>query len=462
MDNYLIVKGPSLSVTTSFSSIAKHFQIGSDWSIALIIFVLLVSLNACSNTTLSSNDVGFVETKFIDNDGSIHTYLVFVPYDYEPTQKRPLILFLNGKGENGVDGYWTIHNNFGVELWEMKRRFPFICAIPQCPDEAGWSKSNLQRALDFADEVALKYGTDADRFYITGISQGGQGVWNAISQSPERFAAAAPLCGIPNISAKTLAESKLPIWNFYNDGDSSELVEANQQMRLDLLEAGSSPLFTQYKADGHNCWDRAYRSKALYEWLLANQRDSTRRQQSTFRLISPEEIVEHWRSTEQGRWLITDEGITASPDSDSSRNELLVSDRAYENFDWHVDAKFGTTCSRCRLVLMTQAKDNNTKPSQTIEVVLPLAANGIGGVRLMGGEWLAYLDPLAQRQLQTSYSNDIRVSLRSGKLSIHINGCLAVDAVPLDKIQQQNTKYFPSFVAQPNLKWQYCRLRVVE
>ncbi|PQO45485.1 hypothetical protein C5Y93_13620 [Blastopirellula marina] len=388
-----------------------------------------------------------------------HTYLVYLPYDYEPGQKRPLMLFLSGKGENGVDGYWTIHNNFGLEIWEMKRHFPFICAIPQCPSETGWTGANLERALDFADEVAERYGTDEDRFYITGVSQGGQGVWNAIDQVPERFAAAVPLCGMPHVNAKKLVESGLPIWNFYNKGDKEELVEANRRTRLALLEAGGSPVVTEYNAAGHNCWDRAYRSKAMYEWLLSNQRDADRSDATKFQLIAPEEIVKHWLSTNQKKWVASDQGVSSPADTGSSTSEFLVSDVAYKDLDLHVDARFGPDCTSCRLALLGSSDATDAESRQGIEIVLCCAEGGMGGVRsLDNGKWLTRLAPFAQRQLQADYSNDIRLALHDDQLTVHINGCKAFDVSLPNKYEQQSHEYFPAYIACHDLNLQYLRL----
>ena len=101
-------------------TIRSHQSVGSQWLFCLALGLLSIAMVGCSKATTDETTAhGFVETQFTDKQGNEHTYLVFVPYDYEPGQKRPLILFLNGKGENGNDGYWTIHNNFGVEIWEM-------------------------------------------------------------------------------------------------------------------------------------------------------------------------------------------------------------------------------------------------------------------------------------------------------------------------------------------------------
>ena len=47
---------------------------------------------------------GFVLKRYVDPQGEEHHYLVFVPYDYQRGEKRPLLLFLNGMGKTAQTG----------------------------------------------------------------------------------------------------------------------------------------------------------------------------------------------------------------------------------------------------------------------------------------------------------------------------------------------------------------------
>ncbi|PQO27627.1 hypothetical protein C5Y96_19055 [Blastopirellula marina] len=425
----------------------------------LFTFFTLLQAFGCAKQDESLTQRGFVETEFTDKNGQSHTYLVFVPYDYEPDQNRPLILFLNGKGENGDDGYWTIHNNFGIEVWEMKRHFPFVCAIPQCPDEAGWTRENLLRAFDFADEVEETYGTDKDRVYITGVSQGGQGVWNALGIAPERFAAAIPLCGSPSVDAETIAKSGIPIWNHCNEQDKPALVEANQQMHMNLLKLGVSPLYSEYKASGHNCWDRVYRSAPVYEWML-EQRRTDNRSSKMFRLFSPSEIASNWVPLGNTPWRIADERVHPPEDIDFKAQDMLVSDKAYSQFELHLDACLGTESKGCRLGLTSHASEDRDTP--TLEVVLPLVDQGVGEVRSSDGMWKAAIEPMAQRQLLSDYANDIRLSWQEKRLKLYINGCLAADVSVPDEIIHEGSVTHPTLMSDHDVGWQNIRLKTLD
>jgi len=240
-------------------------------------------------------DRGFMLKTYVDSRGQEHRYVVFVPYDDRPGRRRPLLMFLNGMGENGTDGISAISNNFGIQLWEMKRTFPFVAVAPQCrPEAGGWSDAEQEKALSILDRVAEEYGTDPDRVYVTGVSSGGSGVWRIVSGNPDRFAAAVPICGGGGGNLKSLAGEREPIWSFYNDGDKASLLEGERRMRQELLKAGASPLATEYPQEGHNSWDLAYRCIGMYDWLL-DQSLSKNARQDHFELLSAEQVRSNWR-----------------------------------------------------------------------------------------------------------------------------------------------------------------------
>ncbi|UUO04988.1 alpha/beta hydrolase-fold protein [Blastopirellula sp. J2-11] len=405
---------------------------------------------------------GFVETKFIDKFEHERTFLVYVPPGHQSVERLPLLLFLNGRGENGFDGYWTIENNFGLQIWENKQSFPFVCAIPQCAENKNFNGEQLEVALDFADYVAKEYGTDPDRFYITGVSQGGDGVWHAISKYPERFAAAVPLCGKPRVDAEKLAGSGLPIWNLYNQGDSASLVKMNEETRQQLLEAGASPNFTQYKQGGHDCWNLGFRSVGMWNWLTKQSRTPDRAKNGLFQLLSPQQALDAWTASPDSAWIASEDGslVASSAVGDADHFAMLVSDLAYGPFDFHVDAIFGETASLCRIVLV-ESDGDSVSPSG-LEIVLPLSEAGIGGVRRLNGEWIAALNPEAQRQLQADHANDIRIAGQGKHLELRINGWLAMEMPLLDSENGQARELRPAIVSDEGVSWKNLRVRSVQ
>ena len=73
---------------------------------------------------------GFVNAVFKDQTGE-HRYVVFVPHDYNPAKKYPVILFLHGAGERGNDGLKPTQVGLGPMIKQQEKTFPFITVFPQ-------------------------------------------------------------------------------------------------------------------------------------------------------------------------------------------------------------------------------------------------------------------------------------------------------------------------------------------
>lgn len=378
------------------------------------------------------SDRGFVQSRFVDKHGRVHQYLVYLPHDYEPGQRRPLLLFLNGLMENGDDGYRSISNNFGVHIWEMKLDFPFVCAIPQCAVGQTWDGEQLDLAIEFAEEVQRRYGTDPDRLCITGVSLGGTGVWNALAAYPERFAAAVPMCGTVGLSDQQLASISVPIWNFYNADDQPHLVQENRDVRQHLLGLGLSPIATEYDLSGHNCWDAAYRSIGLYQWLMEQRRPNGQAEQRyIFRtpaeLIVGAAVSDGGATSKHAAWQITSDGELECMDAagDHLLPVITTNDLAVGHVELHVDSFIAASGSNCRFAVTALNRDSQ-QPG-VFEIILSPADAGIGGVRTQDGQWMAELAPAAQHQLRPGRYNDIRILATSGALQVWINGWKAIE-----------------------------------
>ena len=94
---------------------------------------------------------GFQYRTFQHASGHERGYVLFVPRAVG--RKPPVLLFLNGAGENGDDGWSQISNNFGIQVWEMREFFPFIAIAPQCRVSGSWSpgSADTQWALEIVD-----------------------------------------------------------------------------------------------------------------------------------------------------------------------------------------------------------------------------------------------------------------------------------------------------------------------
>ncbi len=240
---------------------------------ALLAGLILPLLVTASASAEGAPKTGFFDFVFKDSDGKEHKYVIFVPHDYNParTVTWPLILFLHGRGESEGGAKAPVEVGIGPAIKKMgEKEFPFFVLFPQCakaPNNWSADGKDAERALKMLAEVQRTYQIDAKRIYLSGLSMGGGGTWSLAVKHPDKWAAIVPLCGRgdPKQADKI---KHLPCWCFHGDQDQAVKVDQSREMIDALKAAGGKPKYDEYKGVGHNCWDRAYTTKELYDWLL--------------------------------------------------------------------------------------------------------------------------------------------------------------------------------------------------
>ena len=234
---------------------------------------------------------GDFKFKTFVQEGCTLPYRIYHPAVMEPGKKYPLVLFMHGAGERGVDNRKQfLRFAPTVEFW---KKYPCIVIAPQCPEPSQTAKDNgvwvqtafgglkhtmketppwpmrLARAL-LARTIA-ENPVDTNRIYVTGLSMGGFATWDIIERAPDEFAAAMPVCGGADLAfAPKLAH--LPIWVFHGDADDTVPVSRSRDMVAALKAAGGNPKYTELPGVGHGAWGPAYSNPAAWDWLFAQMR----------------------------------------------------------------------------------------------------------------------------------------------------------------------------------------------
>jgi predicted peptidase len=244
------------------------------WCLFLVITLLGVGLLIAATVSWLFPTRGFVSRVYKDADGGEYRYQIFIPHDYHPWQRRPVILFLHGAGQTGTDGEAQIHAGLGDAIRRQEQSFPFLVVFPQSTKRT-WNadSDDGHRALEILDNVCREYAVDEDLVYLTGFSMGGGGTWSLAAATPDRWAAIAPVCGYGDPAwAKELA--RLPCWCFHGTNDRVIAVGRSQEMVQAVRAAGGTVKYTEYPGVDHNSWDRTYASEELFDWLLSHRRSS--------------------------------------------------------------------------------------------------------------------------------------------------------------------------------------------
>lgn len=203
-----------------------------------------------------------------DEKVTLH-YWLYLPkaQDMGESAHAPLMLFLHGAGERG-DDLEAVKKHGPPKLVEGQPDFPFILISPQCPRGERWQPAQL---VQLVDHVVKTQHADPNRLYVTGLSMGGYGTWSLVAAYPDKFAAAAPICGGGNPeTAERLKD--LPLWVFHGEKDSVVPAQRSKEMVAAIEKAGGKPKLTLYPEANHDSWTTTYNNPEFYTWLLSHQR----------------------------------------------------------------------------------------------------------------------------------------------------------------------------------------------
>jgi predicted peptidase len=246
--------------------------------------IVLALLIVCINSgPVFAQPSRFSNNIFI-NKGDTLRYRQLYP-DADPLRKYPLVIFLHGSGERGSDNdaqlKWGV-TNFATD--ENMKLHPALVIAPQCPANMAWAnflnKENstekhllpsptkpMELVIALIQQLKKTMPVDTNRIYITGLSMGGYGTYDAIERYPNLFAAAVPVCGGGDVS-KAATIAKIPIWIFHGAEDAAVSPLYSLEMLDALTKAGAHPGFTQYPEVGHFSWLAAYSDTMMLEWLF--------------------------------------------------------------------------------------------------------------------------------------------------------------------------------------------------
>ena len=216
----------------------------------------------------------FVARIYTNAQGTL-PYRLFIPTNYTPVQKYPLVLFLHGAGERGTDNRLQLTGQTGPLVFATatnQSRYPSFMVAPQCPPGASWDDNiRRQQILGLMNLLQSQYGIDSNRWYITGLSMGGYGTWDQITQFPTLYAAAVPMSagGVSGFAPRII---NIPIWNFHAANDGTVNVSGSRAMVGAVRTAGGNVIYTEYATGGHVIWTPAYNTPTLMNWVYAQRR----------------------------------------------------------------------------------------------------------------------------------------------------------------------------------------------
>jgi predicted peptidase len=205
-------------------------------------------------------------------------YRAIVTGDDRAAAGLPLIVFLHGSGQDGRDDDAQLegHGNGSLELVDraLREGVALVFAAPQV-DEEYWPPARVAAVVADAER---RFSIDPRRIIVTGLSDGGTGVWNALKAYPRCFAAGVPMSGMTELAGLASIRD-VPQWIFHGARDNDTDVETgyggamvgSRAVVRALRQMGGQPRYTEYPNEMHVIWPHAYSEKDLLPWMLAQR-----------------------------------------------------------------------------------------------------------------------------------------------------------------------------------------------
>ena len=239
--------------------------------------------------------------------GQTLPYNIYLPRDYNPEEKYPLVLFIHDAGVASGDVTHTLYQGNGATSWaepQAQARHKCIVVAPEYPVitvDDNWNYSHhLDATIALLKDLQTRYPIDPKRIYTTGQSMGCMSSIVMMLKEPDLFAVALLVAGKWNPSLMGPLD-KQHIWIISCEGDvsssslqgqaveqwrsqGSKVTEATWDMTLpqDQLSAeankmraeGNHLLFTHLTGGNHRAtWFVAYGIEGVQDWLFEQHRE---------------------------------------------------------------------------------------------------------------------------------------------------------------------------------------------
>jgi len=251
----------------------------------VLLLGMLVSASLAARADVNPLEVT-VPKAYTNAAGKVLLYRAATPARVEPGKKYPLVVFLHGAGERGNDNVAQLKHVTRFMLSYMREKGAdgyFIAA--QCPNGQQWvdtpwsnlahrmnerPSESMSLLLELVDKMRRDPAVDCSRVYVTGLSMGGYGTWDAIQRHPDWFAAALPCCGGGDTSLAWKIRD-VPIWTFHGLRDRAVPVSRSRDMVAALWAVGGNVRYREYPNLSHGCWDQTYSDDEVMKWLFAQK-----------------------------------------------------------------------------------------------------------------------------------------------------------------------------------------------
>jgi len=244
---------------------------------------------------------GFVRLAYLDDvDGSPQYCRAYLPPDYDPAKKWPLVIQMHGfNPANPVYvRWWAADDRHPGINTEFSNHQGVIYMEPHGRGNTqylGMGDKDIQTVIAEAKRL---FNVDEDRIYLTGDSMGGWGTWNVATRHPDEFAAIAPVFGgsdyhaqMPEEELARLAPAdrflfekqsswamadgllNLPVFVHHGDADQSVNVDYSRWGVRLMQRWGYDVRYHEYPGRVHEALE-SQNGNLNIEWFLQHRRNA--------------------------------------------------------------------------------------------------------------------------------------------------------------------------------------------
>lgn len=197
------------------------------------------------------------------------------------TPSRPIdlcVIFLHGRGEN-IDNATDTAKAFNSinqdALIINAEKYGFGVLIPQLVLRfTNWQLTWLEAYTEACVDYSLQNLTKQPKIGITGLSQGGGGVWRAITNASlaSKIMFAIPICPTPEYGGdfSQIAKNRIPVSNFHAINDIDVKIAGSRNMIAAANKHSPEPpiKFEELASGGHYIWGAVYSREDVYNWMM--------------------------------------------------------------------------------------------------------------------------------------------------------------------------------------------------
>jgi pimeloyl-ACP methyl ester carboxylesterase len=225
-----------------------------------------------------------VATFSSDVDGSDQPYALYVPRNFDPAKRYPLVVSLHGAWSNhrlNLRRVFGMGNRPGESDLDATRYFPplldvdYLVASPLARGTLGYQGIPEKDVYDVLADVKRRFPVDEDRVYLTGLSMGGGGaVWLGLTH-PDIWAAIAAVCPAVPPGAVEFAPNALnvPIQAYQGAVDPLVNPAGTRELVSTLRQLDTKVEYIEYPNVQHNSWDKAYAKAQIFDWFARFKRN---------------------------------------------------------------------------------------------------------------------------------------------------------------------------------------------